>query len=420
MKTVGRYFLMRLDGVGRPAAVAGIAIGALIAAAPGQAQVRPVARDITITTGVSVVAESNVARASEESARIRGLDQGDLRTTPTVTADISLPFGRNYLLFNGVVGYDFYARNTRLNRERIDLNTTAGLNYSNCELVVNGSYLRRQSDLGDLVFIDAAGAPISITTNTEEIKTVGANASCGAPVGLRPTAGISQTWADNDTVFRQFSNYRTTSITGGLAYRQPSLGELSIFASKSWTEYSNRPLPTGEDDGTAVRSYGARYQRNIGSRLYGLLELSYTDVNADNPFARDFGGLTWRGELTGTVSDRLRLVGSFGRSVESSNLVASSYYVLKDYTLDASYGLSDRVTLTAGAFRRERDYEGTGLLLGQPLVQEELTTFRGGVTYRATPRLSFVIDAAHETRDANSNFLDYDNDRVGLTARYRW
>lgn len=412
---------MVLNGLAAPCCLVTAGFGALaLLAAPAAAQTAAPARSIVLTTALTTTAESNVARSSPENARLRGLELSDVRATPTVTANVTLPFGRNYLLFTGVVGYDFYARNTRLNRERIELNATGGLNYSQCELVLNGSYARRQSDLGDILIFDQSGALSRITTNTEEIKSIGADASCGAPIGLRPTAGIRQTWADNDTIFRQFSNYRSTTITGGIAYRQPSIGELSLFASQSWTDYSNRPLPNGRDDGTTVRSYGARYERDIGTRLHGLAELSYTKVNPDNPFAGDFGGLTWRGELNATVTDRLQLVGSLGRSVENSNLVASSYYVLKTYSLDASYALTDRVTLTAGAVRRDRRYEGTSLQLGPPLVQEDLTTYRAGVTFRPVSRLSFTLDAAHDERNADFNFFDYDNDRVSLTTRLTW
>lgn len=395
--------------------------GALLLGWPAAAQQgRLPERSIVLTTSANVAAESNVARLNEERAALSNLEQSDVRFSPTIDLDVTLPFSRNYLLLSGQVGYDFYARNDQLNRERLLLDTTVGLNFSNCELVLTGGYIRRRSDLGDLILLDASGIPQDVIRNTEELKRLGADASCGAAIGLRPSVGVEKSWADNSTVFRQFSDYNSTTIRAGLGYRQPFVGDISLFASRSKTNYDNRPLLFGAgNDATEVISYGASFERDIGARLTGNASVAYTKVNPDNPLARDFGGITWSVGLTARF-DRLQLVGSLGRSVENSNLVASSYYINKNYSLDATYSLTDRVSLGAGAQRRERQYEGTNVLLGPPLVNEELTSFSGRVVFRQSRRLSFVLDATHEERRSDQGFFDYDNDRIGLSARLTW
>lgn len=391
-------------------------------AAPAYAQLP--ARDVRISAGTDVTAETNVARVNDENRaqRLRGLSASDLRVTPTVDVTAVLPIaGRHLVNVTGVLSYNIYMRNDRLNRERILLASNGLFNLGNCEVSYNGAYRRAQSDLGDLIVFDGVDVLDRRVVNTEDVKTIGGNVSCGSSFGLRPTLGITQSWANNSDAIRRINNYSNTTLTAGIAYRRPRLGDLSLFASKTWARYPNRddlagPFGLGST-GNNIRSYGVSLSRPIGSRLTGSASISYTDVNQVDMVGDSFGGLTWSADLTAVINPRLVARLGLGRSVQTSNLVFSSYTIDNNYSLSADYTLSDRVRFSLSASRLERDFQGTIPFVATPLVNDELTRLDGVMAFVQSRRLSFRVFASHSIRNANTDLLDYDNTTVGVGTR---
>src|SRR5437588_164966 len=83
-------------------------------AAPALAQET---RPLGVQAVISEIYDSNVARSSYLLASARGVTQSDWITEPGVTLNLNKTFGRQSAFLRGSVGYDFYARNTRLNSE---------------------------------------------------------------------------------------------------------------------------------------------------------------------------------------------------------------------------------------------------------------------------------------------------------------
>lgn len=410
-----------------------IAYAALVSGTADAQARRPVTRHLDFSLTGDVVYDDNVSRSSRALADLRGLKQADTRFTPGVKVDGLIPFGRQSLSIIGSAGYDFYARNSRLNRERIALDTVLALRFGRCDGTINGSYARRQSQLDDLILIvdpslinDPSRFRRGLVRNTEEIKTIGASASCGAAVGLRPTASIQHTWVDNSQAIRRFSDYYSTSYSAGIAYARPRFGELTVFGRYDTTTFPNRAnLPGfgGQKDGYEVKGGGVRFERELGSRLLGLAELSYSSVNPKRDGVPGFSGLTWRLNLTADVSSRLQLIAQASRAVEPSNRVDANYSISRIYGLNGTYTLSPRLTLEASALQRQRDYRGAGILflpiIGEPLLMDKSRTYSAGLRYRASERLGFTLSGAHETRNANGTFYDYTSNRVLAGVAWR-
>src|SRR6185312_2337342 len=128
-----------------------------------------------ITTSLSARYDSNVARASDEIAQKRGIKPADWLLSPSINIQLDKALGSQSIYFNGDVGYDLYARNHVLDRERILLDGGARLHHS---------------DLSEIV--DAATAK-----NTENVRKIALDVQCGGPIGIIPFAGASRTWASN-------------------------------------------------------------------------------------------------------------------------------------------------------------------------------------------------------------------------------
>ena len=405
----------------------GVSRGALIlcAAAGGapalaQSGAAP-ARQITIGVTGQATYDSNTPQSGAIFAEARGLEREDVRFTPAVTIDAVIPIGRQTLSLGGSVGYDFYARNTQLNSERIGLDAAAGLKLAGCDVGLSAGYSRRQTALGDFFILGPVTPDGVQADNVEDIKTVGANATCGDAIGIRPTASVSHTWVDNSNAFRTLSDSRSLSARAGVSYARPAFGSLSLFGSYARATYPGRD-EIGLAGADSFETYGAgvRFSRDIGSRLRGVAEVSYTSADSGQDDVDDFSGITWSLQLTADVTDRLQ--GSFdvSRAIQPSNRIDATYSVTQSYGANFSYALGPRVQLTASALYRDRDLRGAVLLGGFGITEDELTSFSAGARYQLNRRFSLNANVARESRRTNNEFFDYDSTRVsaGFAATF--
>jgi hypothetical protein len=363
---------------------------------------------------LEAVYDTNVARSDAETATKRGLRQADEILTPHVEFDLLRPFGRQSLFLTGGAGYDLHAHNTKLNRERIDVEGGLEPRVGPCQGVLSGRYIRGQSDLKEIV------GPIA--KNVETTKSANFNADCLQTIGFSPTVGVSNTWVDNSASSRVVSDYRSFSANTGLSYTQPSLGVISLYGQYDKTEYPNRPiLLPGTLVASSFTSYAAGFvlDRHLG-RVEGTIKVSYTSLRPSLKSVPGFHGLTYSAALTATISSKLSATLDADRSTKPSIQVTSSFLREDSVKGDLIYALNSRMTLNLGGLWSDRRYGGAISLPGTSLTSENMVDVHGGGKLDLSHRLALVLDVRHEIRHANLPSLNYASTRVGLSAVVRY
>lgn len=377
-------------------------------------------RHIDLTASVEVRHDSNVARTSAAAAAARGLSQSDEKLMPNISINMGLPFGVHNFTLSGSAGYDFYRRNTRLNRERIQFASSLAMNLPVCDPTITGNFSRRQSDLGEIGALSGVGT--TTVRNTETQKTIGGTLACGKDYGLRPTFSASYMDGKNSATQRQVTDRNVTTYSAGIGYVHPLIGDLLLFAQERDTRFPNQLLPNGSENGHRQRSYGGSFTRNIGARLQGTVQVTYTDLKSRQAGVSSFHGLNWGGDLTVQASPMLMVHGSVGRSIASSLAIDANYHVDTHYSLDASLAVSPLMNIQGGFTIAKRNFFGSqgafspGVPAANLLTNDRKSTFFGSIAYQFAPKLKFILEGAHETRNANGTFFDYNNNRVGLRA----
>lgn len=381
-------------------------IALLAIAVPSAASAAPI---FTITPSVAVRYDTNVARASDEVAQLRGLKRSDWRLSPNLNIDLEKPVGRQVIYLNGDVGYDFYARNHRLNRGRLLLNGGARLQFSRCTGTVYGSLAFRQTDVAELIDVERAN-------NTEHVTTIGADARCGLASGLAPFVGASRTWVTNSSETRRFADYNMNQAHGGIAYSRPVLGEIAVVAAVKDADYPHRDATLLLADHFHVFSIGVRYSRDVGSRLKGSAAINRTTVDSGAGLPK-FTGLTSDVSLTALASDNIQAQVRWVRDVQPVNVGFGAFNIDSRLSADVDYGLSPRLTLSGGAGLIHRHIRGEIALFG-PQIQSERRTFEyARLTYKRSARTSLALDVRHESRSADPSIFNYDSTSVGLVFR---
>lgn len=357
-----------------------------------------------ITVSLNARYDDNVPRINDLQPNTRDLAREDIRITPALQLDVARNLGRQQVGIRAQLGYDFYLRNTELNRERLIVEPFAYLDLPVCDVSVQGLASRQQSDLGELTYLGID--PSLGVDNTETRKRIDAQLICGDTYGLRPSFEFERGSGDNSNPLRRPADYRVTRYQPALGYASPTLGEISVYAFKTDTDLPNQILLSGQKAGYSQTGYGVSYSRAIGTRL--TFDGSLANVNV-----RPYDGSEGRNGVNGSVSitllasDRLQFVGFANRAFTSTLTSNATYQLAEGYGLTANYAVNDRLRLRAGGQVSPGTFyyaiEPTGPFIRN---QTQYDIF-AGATYQLNPRLRFTLDTGAQRRDADLDYYDY-------------
>jgi Putative beta-barrel porin 2 len=371
-------------------------------------------RKIGVFVSSQQVYEDNVLRQPKFFPVPRGFSRDDFRLSPSLNVDIIQPFGRQKLTLLGGVGYDFYRRNSRLERERINLQGRVDLAVGpDCTPQLGIAYARQQSDLAD--FFSFTNFRLR---NREQRVSYSASVKCGSVIGLKPGLSIERNVVTNGSIFRRQGNFNSTAFGTSLGYISPTLGELSLFGNYRRGDYPNRGAFIGGrivGDKVEVFSGGVRLQRDLGSRFKGNISLGYTIAEPSLPGTRRFSGGSGSADITAQLAEPLQVLIGYSRSVQQSNQLDVSFTVNDAYSLNASYVINPRLVLTAGASRTERKLRDSPALTPNLLGgKDQSTQYSTGLRFSPTGPISFSLSATKSSRKSESRFFDYDASAISF------
>ena len=402
-------------GLATLATLATLVISTGASAAQGTAAAKP---QMDINFSLEVRHDTNVARTNDVLATARGLKRADERVTPGIQVNVVRPLGRHTLSVNGFVGYDFYRHNTRLNRERIGISASAGINAGPCLLTLSPSIERRQSELNSVAFVNVPG--VDSFKNTQTTQDYSAELRCGRRTGLRPLARYERVIGDNSNALRRISDFRSNKYSAGVGYTNPILGDFTVTYDRDNTSYPRRfstgPNPFGGFHSDDVKITA---RRNIGSLIVANASLAYTHLRPQLSNVRSFNGLSWSLEATVRPTTRLSAELSFSNSVSPSLGAAAVYQRAQNVVLNATYALTPSTSVKASVSHGRHRYEGASTIYGPLLTNDTLTRFSAGVSYWWNRKVQFNIDVGHERRNANGTIYDYSSSYIALTTKYK-
>ena len=393
-----------------------IASSAQIQAAPGQTFAAP-ARSITISVSNDLLYDTNVARGSDDAAALRGVKKEDVRTTASADVDLVLPSGGATFTLAGAIGYTAYARNERLDRERIDLTGGADLPVAFCRLAPRARFARWQTALEDLS-IDLPAA-----RSTENVQTTAsgeAALSCGPEIGLRSAAFISYADTKNSALTRRAQNVQTLGYGAGLSYANPSVGLITLFAARRDFTYDSRqdaglPLPLE----FSVTRAGVKVDRRLGTRLQLVASISHADTRlpAGIRAGRDLDGVNWSLAATLRIGERLLFVLESERAIDSSIGYFANFVRTSSYGGSLTYALSPFVHVGATLSRRARAFQVDAAQPAFALTADTIDEAAVRLDY-ARRRIRLRLNASYQRRDADRDLYDYEAALLSASVSY--
>lgn len=368
-------------------------------------------RQIKVTATTRLQYDDNVVLNNPNL--VAGQPKGDFSAAPALDVNLYLPRATGDLYLRGNVGYNFYRRYTRLNRESIDLIGGADQRLASCIGHAEVAYNRRLTDLSNLLAQDAAAS----VNNTEERRTYTADIGCGGQIGIRPSIGFTRSEVRNSTALRKFADSNANTITAQLGLASPAIGTVSIFGRYSDASYINRETPTGVgQDGLESYAGGVQLERNVGTRLNFRGSVNYTKVNPKLAGTPGFSGMGF--DLSTTYNgDLFNLVVGASRNAVPSQLLFVSYNLETTVRATLSRQLSERTQLQVGASYLRREFASSPLFPSAPANgKDENATLNAGIRFEASRRLRFSLDGTYMKRTSNIQLFGFDAKRISLTT----
>jgi hypothetical protein len=372
----------------------------------------PAGRETDVSASASVLYDSNIARSSEEVAAARHLTLADEIFTPGVDFDIARQLGREVVFLQGNASYVFHRTDTILNRQNIDINGGLTTRILRCQELVTGTFSSAQSDLAEQSLV--------VVKNTLDTGIVGASADCGRATGFAPTGSVSETWRTNSAQQLQVLNSNTLATSGGLAYRQPTFGSVSLFGSYSKAAFPNNVLLENgvpHNYGYSLYAAGVTYTRRLGGRLEGSATVSYSELDPVVSGSKGFSGLTYALDGIYHANTRITVHASASRAAQPTNRIDANYSIDENYLVEATYLLGTRLALTLTGLRTTQNYNVVINLPINDLTRNTTDSLFLSATYTMNRRFSFVLNAGDEERRANVPGFNYSSTRVGFTVK---
>lgn len=384
-------------------------------------------RGYSLNATFSTFYDSNMLRVGNGFEPRPGTQKADFRFSPTVTGNISLPFGRQQFFAGATIGTDIYANNGQLNRNRYiaggGLNLRAG---SMCTATVAGNFTSRQVLLSQL----AQAIP-----NVQNTLSYGMSANCQAPAGLGAGITLRRINNTNDAPERESFDVNQTIISPQISYARPALGTFSLSGSINYVTYPTRFVidPDGmvQADGADIFSGRFGYQRALGSRLSISAGLSYLQTNPQPntivaedaagalfPLEREsFSGLGYDFSVSYTPSPRLSADVVFSRESTASPNVGALFQVQTAFGADVSYRLGSAISVAVGGTYNIRDYQGSFASVDEevPRQQDNISRIYGRVSYNPRKFYTIAFLLAYQNRVSDPALYSFDSISALLT-----
>ena len=403
----------------------------------GLTSVEPVqGRGWRVDATVASLYDSNILRLGDGFALPPGYTQSDFRITPTVSAAVGLPVGRQQFFFGGQIGRDFYLRNSNLNRNRYGAG--GGLNWRVgrvCQGTLSAEYINQRALLSEVS---------QLVNDVQETKAFNGNIDCSPPIGIGFGGSVRHEEVDNQNANRRIFDAHSTAYQGYLSYGTPSLGQFQIGGGYTRIDYPRRSVTVATSgtalglDNDGLDLYNARlgYRRSLGSRITLDASASYNKVKPDprtiyfpvvvgGGFAfvpnerKGYSGLGFNTVIGYRPSPRLSADFVASRNVSSSPTVGALFVIETSVGADVSYKIGPSLTAGLGGTYDNRDYRGSFASIEEPQARQkdDIGRVYARLTYAPVKLYNIDLEVAHEQRNSKPSIYDFSGTTVQLSLR---
>lgn len=382
-------------------AVAGVTGQAHAQAKPEVVSVAPVSAKQGFELRPAIIAayEDNVYRTNPDTAP----KVDDFILSPELDANYQQTFGSQRLRLGGLVGYDLFAKQTKLDKPRILVSGDGTLSVAGtCKILPSGFFRRERSDFGDIN---------STVENVQRLSAVNVTASCPRSAGFYPTVRYERTTTRNGNAF-DYADQTTNSALAGLGYSKPSLGDVLLYYRH---DHIDRPTL---DLTNSIDQAGINFIRAISSQWQADVDVQWLRVRSSSSLVEHYNGPGWRVALSTRAIPNTLVTLNTGRRIVNDSLVASGYAVQSSYGGSAVMAITNLTAISASIDYRRRRFRQDPGVIQTLLTSDNSLIAAASISRKLNDQFRIRLDYTNFSRHTNTGVSNYHANRlaIGISA----
>lgn len=347
--------------------------------------------------------ESNFLRLSDgEKAANPQLETEDYILVVGGSLNAEVPFGRQSLILDAAVSYDFHNNNSRFDRDTI--NASAGLDWrvgARCSGFAGYQFNRQLNDFETLA---------NLLKNQQQTHSVSGDAQCRVTGRIALSGGANILWLDNSEPVLRISDRKEYGYRGGLRLLTGPEQYIGVSYQYTKREFPERFAITGAESSNDQYFVGAEVAQKFGGRLLLTGQAGLVEVKDKfDPTAR-FKGFDATVSLDYKLSPRLQILAKGGRGVTAANSLGVPFSIDSFAVVGISYTPSRKISLRLDGNARKRSFRQAGAAAQDNLnLPPEDTTYAisGRLSYRLGRILNIDVGGGYDRRSSDLALFEY-------------
>ena len=244
------------------------------------------------------------------------------------------------------------------------------------------------------------------------------------PLGFTIKAGFRQEYVDYSIPELDVRERAIRIFTGGISYTISPDSEFDIFYARDIVDYDKLEFIGGNlvENDSAGDTIKCVFHKKISPETLVSLSAGYHQRKYDEFDERDFHGFIGKADLSYGITDKLTLMAGAERKLYEETFLDQIYSVNEILGLGASYKASEKIKAYIYGSTTKKSFKGDSNITGTDSQErdDDIDEFKTGLEWSPIQRLYLDLLYRYEKRDSSFDIYTYEAHGVELGISYKF
>jgi len=244
------------------------------------------------------------------------------------------------------------------------------------------------------------------------------------PLGFTIKAGFRQEYVDFSIPELDVRERAIRIFSGGISYTISPDSEFDIFYARDIVDYDKLEFIGGNlvENDSAGDTIKCVFHKKISPETLVSLSAGYHQRKYDEFDERDFHGFIGKADLSYGITDKLTLMAGAERKLYEETFLDQIYSVNEILGLGASYKASEKIKAYIYGSTTKKSFKGDSNITGTDSQErdDDIDEFKTGLEWSPIQRLYLDLLYRYEKRDSSFDIYTYEAHGVELGISYKF
>ena len=244
------------------------------------------------------------------------------------------------------------------------------------------------------------------------------------PLGFTIKAGFRQEYVAYSIPELDVRERAIRIFTGGISYTISPNSEFDIFYARDIVDYDKLEFIGGNlvENDSAGDTIKCVFHKKISPETLMSLSAGYHQRKYDEFDERDFHGFIGKADLSYGITDKLTLMAGAERKLYEETFLDQIYSVNETLGLGASYKATEKIKAYIYGSTTKKSFKGDSNITGSDSQErdDDIDEFKTGLEWSPIQRLYLDLLYRYEKRDSSFDIYTYEAHGVELGISYKF